>query len=168
MEYFSLSIRVPKPTRTWFRFSLRASMVVLTLICVAVAYYVRDQSTRREQATVNGKYSHLLTTIRVPKDEASYGLFRDDGYWSGTSYRGSTELPPGYWVYVAPTWYIWRDGDSSASADVDPWGNNDNPLSANPDASSYGGSSQARIVAPAGVTDDLTTEFETDEFDGAF
>src|SRR5207248_9198215 len=24
-------------------------------------------------------------------------------------YGGFKDLPPGYWVYVAPYWYIWRD-----------------------------------------------------------
>jgi hypothetical protein len=42
----------------------------------------------------------------VPEDQASYGEFCDWGHWSGTSWRGHTDLPPGYWVYVAPHWYI--------------------------------------------------------------
>lgn len=169
MEYFTFTIRIPKPARAWIRFSLRATMVALTVICVAIAYYVREQNHRREQASVNGKYSHLMSSIRVPEDKASYGLFRDFGYWSGTNYGGHRQLPPGYWVYVAPTWYIWRDSDQSPSSNLDPSVSGDESQSANIDASSYGGSPQARSDVPAGALDGLTApEFGTGEFEGAF
>jgi len=59
------------------------------------------------RASVNGKYTNLLTTIYVPDDRGSYGDFDDWGYYSGTSYAGYTNLPAGYWVYVYPNWYIW-------------------------------------------------------------
>jgi hypothetical protein len=59
------------------------------------------------QASVNGKYSDLLKVINVPGDQASYGQFNDWGHWTGTSWAGHNNLPPGYWVYVAPNWYIW-------------------------------------------------------------
>lgn len=61
------------------------------------------------EASVNDKYSHLLRKIAVPEDQPGYGDFYDYGYWSGTSWHGHTDLPPGYWVYVFPHWYIWRD-----------------------------------------------------------
>jgi hypothetical protein len=56
-----------------------------------------------------GHYQHLLRTIEVAKDREQYGDFYDFGYWSGTSYVGNENLPPGYWVYLAPNWYIFRD-----------------------------------------------------------
>lgn len=58
-------------------------------------------------ASVNGKYYNLLRTIYVPSDQNSYGNFYEWGYWSGSSWKGHTNLPPGYWVYVYPNWYIW-------------------------------------------------------------
>lgn len=61
------------------------------------------------EATVNGKYSNLLRTIKVPDDEILYGKFSDFRYYVGTEYAGYKDLVPGYWVYVAPNWYIWKD-----------------------------------------------------------
>jgi Ca-activated chloride channel family protein len=61
----------------------------------------------REKATVGGKYADLLDKLHVPDDLQNYGEFREFGYWSGTSYAGREGLPPGYWVYVYPDWYIW-------------------------------------------------------------
>ena len=58
-------------------------------------------------ASVNGKYSNLLMTLYVPQDQASYGNFYDWGYYTGTSYAGYNNIPPGYWVYVYPNWYVW-------------------------------------------------------------
>ena len=58
-------------------------------------------------ASVNGKYYNLLRTIYVPSDRGSYGDFYEWGKWSGTSWKGHTNLPPGYWIYVYPNWYIW-------------------------------------------------------------
>ncbi len=68
--------------------------------------------TREEteaKASVNGKYKNLLRIIEAPEDGASHGTFDDYGRWEGTSYRGQNNLPQGYWVYVAPHWYIWGD-----------------------------------------------------------
>jgi Ca-activated chloride channel family protein len=61
------------------------------------------------QANVNGKYHNLLRIVPAAKDAAGYGSFRDFGRWEGTSYQSHDNLPPGYWVYVAPNWYIWGD-----------------------------------------------------------
>lgn len=60
------------------------------------------------QASVNGKYKKLLKVIQVPGNQATYGQFNDWGYWAGTSWAGFDNLPQGYWVYVAPNWYIWE------------------------------------------------------------
>jgi hypothetical protein len=59
--------------------------------------------------TVAGKYRVLLRKIHVPQDKASYGLFTDYGMYTGDSWAGYINLPAGYWVYVYPHWYIWRD-----------------------------------------------------------
>jgi hypothetical protein len=62
-----------------------------------------------ERAAVGGKYRHLTRVLCVPADGANYKDFSDFGFWNGTAYVGVTDLTPGYWVYVAPRWYIWRD-----------------------------------------------------------
>jgi hypothetical protein len=65
------------------------------------------QTPEMTTASVNGKYSNLLMTLSVPQDQASYGNFYDWGYYTGTSYAGYNNIPPGYWVYVYPNWYVW-------------------------------------------------------------
>jgi hypothetical protein len=61
------------------------------------------------KASVNGKYRKLLRKFKVAEDRGSYGDFTDYGYYTGTSWRGHVNLPPGYWVYVYPNWYIWGE-----------------------------------------------------------
>lgn len=63
-----------------------------------------------EKARVHGKYRMLLRQLRVPDDHKRYGVFKDWGtYPAAKEYAGYEDLPAGYWVYVYPTWYIWRD-----------------------------------------------------------
>ena len=45
-----------------------------------------------------GRFGCWTCTV-VRKDRAVQGLVQE----------GHTNLSPGYWVYVAPYWYIWRD-----------------------------------------------------------
>ncbi|MHC4819056.1 MAG: hypothetical protein ACYTF8_13475, partial [Planctomycetota bacterium] len=62
------------------------------------------------KARVNGKYRMLLRQIRVPDDHKRYGVFKDFGVYPALAkYQGHKNLPAGHWVYVHPTWYIWRD-----------------------------------------------------------
>jgi hypothetical protein len=61
------------------------------------------------KARVGGKYAKLLKRIKVPQDKATYQEFSDFGYFEGTSHAGYNDLPPGYWVYVFPYWYIWGE-----------------------------------------------------------
>jgi len=60
-------------------------------------------------APAGGKYTDLLQKICVPNDRATYGDFKDYGFCSGTAWAGYTNLPAGYWVYVAPDWHIWGE-----------------------------------------------------------
>ena len=69
----------------------------------------RPPSTTQGQSGKADRYSTLLKKLNVPRDRASYGDFYNWGYWRGTSYAGHSQLPPGYWVYVYPHWYIYRD-----------------------------------------------------------
>jgi hypothetical protein len=76
--------------------------------------FLREPSSLRpsnplETASANGKYRNLLRQIACPQDLGSYGYFRDYGQFSGTSWGGHEHLPPGYWVYLYPHWYIWGE-----------------------------------------------------------
>jgi hypothetical protein len=62
-----------------------------------------------KKARVNGKYAMLLRQFKVEKDLNKYKAFKDLGARKVTEYAGHKDLPPGYWVYVHPYWYIWRD-----------------------------------------------------------
>lgn len=62
-----------------------------------------------DRASVGGKYRTLLREIRVPQDRGSYGYFTDYGHSTTASWGGHDNLPPGYWVYVYPNWYIWGE-----------------------------------------------------------
>ena len=65
--------------------------------------------TSLAQPRVEGKYRMLLRQLAVDEDRQAYGDFQDFGFSSIVEYAGHTGLPPGYWVYVRPYWYIWRD-----------------------------------------------------------
>lgn len=61
------------------------------------------------KATVNGKYRTLLRQFTTPEDANVEGEFQDLGFTNRTEWAGLKELPSGYWVYVAPIWFVWRD-----------------------------------------------------------
>jgi hypothetical protein len=68
-----------------------------------------DPTESLKKARVGGKYQMLLHQIKVEKDQADFGDFCDYGHLSLTTYKGHENLAPGWWVYVAPYWYVWRD-----------------------------------------------------------
>jgi hypothetical protein len=68
----------------------------------------------RPDPSVGGKYRELITTLHVPADVHTYGAFHDHGYYEATRYVGKL-VPAGYWVYVAPTWYVWKRKDLTAA-----------------------------------------------------
>jgi hypothetical protein len=74
-----------------------------------------------KKASVEGKYQMLLRQFKVANDRDAYGDFSDYGLYQGTSYAGFDDLPKGYWVYVAPYWYIWREQKADVKAKRD-WG----------------------------------------------
>jgi hypothetical protein len=89
---------------------LSVAAVALVAGCVVtqpvrVAPPTAGESAR---ASVGGKYEVLVATVTVPGDVRTYGTFHDYGYWPGGTYAGVSGIPPGYWVYVAPTWYVWK------------------------------------------------------------
>ena len=62
------------------------------------------------------QYRNLLRQFEVAADRATYGDFYDYGFWTGGSYAGQNDLPAGYWVYLAPNWYIFKDDASTSAA----------------------------------------------------
>ena len=62
-----------------------------------------------KRASCEGRYRKLLKKLEVPDDEKAYGKFHDYGYYDGDTWADYKDLPPGYWVYVAPHWYIWAE-----------------------------------------------------------
>src|SRR5581483_3020224 len=85
----------------------RLSILGLAAVLAAPAAAFGEGPRVPPAASADGKYEDLLRTICVPGDRAGYGAFNDYGYWAGDCWAGYKDLPPGYWVYVAPNWYIW-------------------------------------------------------------
>lgn len=67
-----------------------------------------EQVAQACDPTFGGKYGILLRRLNIPSDRGQYGDCRDYGRWSGSSYKGFSNLPPGaYWTYSYPHWYVW-------------------------------------------------------------
>lgn len=60
------------------------------------------------RAHVNGKYARLLRRLKAPEDQRTYSEYREFGFYQSCSWAGQTNIPAGYWVYVAPYWYVWE------------------------------------------------------------
>lgn len=58
------------------------------------------------QTSASGKYADLLQVMNCPKDQRAYGEFSDYGWWGGGPWCGQSGKA-GYWVWVAPNWYVW-------------------------------------------------------------
>ncbi len=59
-----------------------------------------------QKASVYGKYYSLKQTLTCRSDGATYGNYKDYGYWSGGNWCGQRGQS-GYWVWVYPKWYVW-------------------------------------------------------------
>jgi len=88
-----------------------------------------------QKAQADGKYAMLLRQVLAPEDVASYGEVKDYGFWTGKEWAGQKDLPPGYWVYVSPYWYIWRDQTSELKPKRN-WG--PEQATGEPDTSDFG------------------------------
>lgn len=62
-----------------------------------------------EQASLQGKYSVLQHVLTAPGDAPFWGRKPEHGYWNGTIYQMQEGLRPGYWVYVKPRWFVWKN-----------------------------------------------------------
>jgi hypothetical protein len=87
-------------------------------------------------ADASGRYSGLLKVVPALEDRGQYGGFHDDGFNDRSEYKGIRDIPRGYWVYLAPNWYVWSE--------VKPL-----PLSAPPEARLDGRYDQLLRVIPA-------------------
>lgn len=74
---------------------------------VPTAQLVAHEGSGADASSAGGKYADLIKTVEAPQDEATYGAFRDYGAWGPGPWAGEMQ-PAGYWVYVAPRWYIWK------------------------------------------------------------
>jgi hypothetical protein len=62
-----------------------------------------------KKASGEGRYRELLHVLYMPGDRQTYTDYKDFGLWSGATYGGYNNLKSGYWVYVHPRWYIWKE-----------------------------------------------------------
>ncbi len=92
------------------------SGVLLCLLGVLFCLPVMAEEAPPE-ASVNGKYSELIQVLPCPRDGGSYGEFRDYGHWGGGAWCGQTGKA-GYWVWVAPNWYVWKHKGARAADGV--------------------------------------------------
>jgi len=85
-------------------------------VWLAPRWYVwgNQARTKREpysyipsKASLNGTYRELIQKLKCERDRQSYGEYRDYGYWKGGAWCGH-QGKAGYWVWVAPYWYVWR------------------------------------------------------------
>jgi hypothetical protein len=76
----------------------------------------KELTAKLKRATAGGRYQTLLRQFKVPGDRDRHGAFKDFGLYESKSYGGFRDLPRGYWVYVAPFWYIWRERTADEAA----------------------------------------------------
>jgi hypothetical protein len=60
----------------------------------------------------HGTYKNLQIVIFDPEDEAQFTQFSEFGWKDAYAYKDYGGMPAGWWVYVAPYWFVWdtRDG----------------------------------------------------------
>lgn len=90
-------------------------IMLLWMLGMAVLGLTPTFAIAASAESANGKYTDLIQELHCPSDSAQYGNFRDYGYWGGGAWCGQTGAA-GYWVWVNPTWYVWRSEGNSVSA----------------------------------------------------
>lgn len=99
---------------------IRKAYFVITAAALLASIFIVFVASAGEAppaASQNGKYSGLVQVMNCPKDAATYGTFRDYGWWGGGPWCGQTGKP-GYWVWVAPDWYVWSNKGQLPSSSV--------------------------------------------------
>lgn len=90
------------------KFSARALLGIALSVALLPLASGGPSEKELEKASVHGKYGDLIQVLPCAKDRASYGKFKDYGHWGGGAWCGQTG-EAGYWVWVAPKWYVWRN-----------------------------------------------------------
>ncbi|MBI3071459.1 MAG: hypothetical protein HYY84_04955 [Deltaproteobacteria bacterium] len=65
-------------------------------------------SWMRSKGSFGGRYFGLISAIKEPDDQRTYGKVVDWGYWPGGTWGKLTGSPAGYYTYVYPYWLVWR------------------------------------------------------------
>lgn len=65
----------------------------------------------------HGVYKNLLVVLHAPEDEVQFTQFSEFGWKDAFPYKEYGAQPAGWWVYVAPYWFVWdtRDGQKELS-----------------------------------------------------
>lgn len=74
---------------------------------------------RLHRASLGGEYKLLLHQIKP--SAAPSRAFVLDGFQDRASFGAHENLTPGYWVYVAPYWYVWKYRGHAPQPNVQPW-----------------------------------------------
>jgi len=75
-----------------------------------------------KKARVNGKYAMLLRQVRAPQDYESHKDFHDEGFVDDPEWAGQKDMPEGFYVYVYPYWFVWRDEVARTAKQKRGWG----------------------------------------------
>ena len=69
---------------------------------------LNNKFNRKRTASIGGKYRKLLKVLNRPLDKSTYKEFIEYGY-KPYGLRLGTWAPAGFYVYVYPKWYIWKE-----------------------------------------------------------
>ena len=71
------------------------------------------------KARVGDRYGNLLRRFKVADDVKDYSLFAEIGYFDAYPiYKGHKDIPPGFWVYAYPYWYVWERSNRSGKDEL--------------------------------------------------
>lgn len=88
----------------------RYLLFLFPLLILGLLVSAGDQD---DKTSLFGTYHELAGTIECPLPKVSvkefdhFG-FKEYGYFKGGNWCKKKKAPPGYYVYVHPTWYVWR------------------------------------------------------------
>lgn len=83
--------------------------LLLSLLPAICLLFATSQASASCSIDQGNKYTHQIYKLLVPEDVKKYGSCNDYGYWKGGTYKNHTGIPPGYWVYAEPYWYVWAE-----------------------------------------------------------
>ncbi|MBL8020128.1 MAG: hypothetical protein JNM27_10730 [Leptospirales bacterium] len=98
---------------------MRSSFLRIALLIGLIPTCFLHADPAMERASMNGKYTDFKIKVRCPADRESYGEFHEYGFYETTSWCGQPAAD-GYWVYVAPDWYIWGKSNGVQQPETPP------------------------------------------------